>query len=690
MERNVMWMILFLLSLAVTKPVVAAQSGSHPGARIIEYPDYECKKSGILNIERITIDGDSTRVDFLLKSKPGYFGTVGKNTRLRDNASSVEYLPVRAEGIEFDKAIRTKKDSVVRYSLFYEALPATIKKIDMLEGTWDIFGIRLDGEKAAKPARVKNPESLIVTKKHSDTPAPIFSRGRMTISGIIDSYDPRAYGDLIQVNLENCIGQKRLTTNIHINPDGSFSKELDMLSSGELTLLFTNIDMLSLYAEPGEDLFIYVDPEIMKLRQAGVKTDKPTFSFGGSLGEINNGIINAPKYRYTHPDEKLSQQENHQRIDNNVDKWAEKIENYISANPSLHPIAVRYLRSHVISFRATNHLDYLMDLKYSEKADTTLTLEVFSKVLPPVFAADSIILTTSHTSSLMNRIAFCKLPEYSRATESKTINFDTAEIRRIINDPKQFTEPQSISNLSGSHEVGKSSPIATFNPVSHLPAMFRRIENRMKAIMKFVGLTEVPLFLQANEAAYACNYYRPRDLASIEETMQNIDSLRLILRPELRDAVTEYYAGLYDTRSYHLSDTGGGKILKSILAPYKGKAVIVDFWTLGCGPCRSEIEAWKEFRDKNRMGKDYVFIFITNDEESREEPYEAYVAKNLTNDITLRIPYKDFQLIKEELNFNSYPRKILIDPEGRVADPDFSFFRPYNLAKVLQKFGIAL
>lgn len=689
MERNVMWIILFLLSLAVTKPVVAAQSGSHPGTRVIEYPDYECKKSGILNIERITIDGDSTHVDFLLKSKPGYFGTVGKNTRLRDNASSVEYLPVRAEGIEFDKTIRTKKDSVVRYSLFYEALPATVKKIDMLEGTWDIFGIRLDGEKAAKPARVKDPESLIVTKKHSDTPAPIFSRGRTLISGIIDSYDPRTYGDLIEVNLENCIGQKRLTTNIHINPDGSFSKELDMLSSGELTLRFANIDMLSLYAEPGEDLFIYVDPEIMKLRQAGVKTDKPTFSFGGSLGEINNGIINAPKYRYTHPDEKLSQQENHQRIDNNVDKWAEKIENYISANPSLHPIAVRYLRNHVISFRATNHLDYLMDLKFSEKADTTLTLEVFSKVLPPVFAADSIILTTNHTSSLMNRIAFCKLPEYSRATESRTINIDTAEIRRIINDPKQLVEPQ-MGNLSGSQEIGKSKPIANFKRHSHLPFMFKRIENHTKAIMDFVGLTEVPLFLQANEAAYACSYIRQRNLGSIEETIGSIDSLRLITRPELRDAVTEYYTGLYATQPYHLPDTEGGKILKSIIAPYKGKAVIVDFWTLGCGPCRSEIETWKEFRDKNRTGKDYVFVFVTNDEESREEPYEKYVAKNLNNDITLRIPHNDFLLIKEELNFNSYPRKILFDPEGRVVDPDFRFHFPKDLKESLQKFGIVL
>lgn len=689
MQMKLMWKIFSLLTIINAVPAFAA-SDSHSGAKVIEYPDYECKKSGILTIERITIDGDSTRVDFLLKSKPGYFGTIGKNTRLRDNASSVEYLPVRAEGIEFDKTIRTKKDSVVRYSLFYDRLPASVEKIDMLEGSWDIFGIRLDREKATKPARVKDPESLIVIKKHSDSPAPIFSRGRMAISGIIDSYDPRTYGDLIEVNLENCIGQKRLTTNIHINPDGSFSKELDMQSSGELTLRFVNIDMLSLYAEPSEDLFIYVDPEIMKLRQAGVKTDKPIFRFGGSLGEINNGIINAPKYRYTHPDETLSQQENHQRIDNAVDKWADKIENYISANSSLHPIAVRYLRSHVISFRAANHLDYLMDLKYSEKADTALALKVFSEILPPVFAADSIILTTNHTSSLMNRIAFCKLPEYSRATESKTINIDTAEIRRIINDPKQFTEPQSISNLSGSQEVGKSNPIATFNPVSHLPAMFRRIENRTKAIMKFVGLTEVPLFLQANEAAYACNYYHPSDLASIEETMQNIDSLRLILRPELRDAVTEYYAGLYDTRSYHLSDTGGGKILKSILAPYKGKAVIVDFWTLGCGPCRSEIETWKEFRDKNRTGKDYVFIFITNDEESREEPYEAYVAKNLTNDITLRIPHNDFLRIKEELNFNSYPHKILFDTDGRIADPDFRFHFPKDLKESLQKFGIVL
>lgn len=689
MERNVMWIILFLLSLAVTKPVVAAQPGSHPGTRVIEYPDYECKKSGILNIERITIDGDSTRVDFLLKSKPGYFGTVGKNTRLRDNASSVEYLPVRAEGIEFDKAIRTKKDSVVRYSLFYEALPATIKKIDMLEGTWDIFGIRLDGEKAAKPARVKNPESLIVTKKHSATPAPIFSRGRTLISGIIDSYDPRAYGDLIQVNLENCIGQKRLTTNIHINPDGSFSKELDMLSSGELTLLFTNIDMLSLYAEPGEDLFIYVDPEIMKLRQAGVKTDKPTFSFGGSLGEINNGIINAPKLSYVRYDNRKSQQENHRKIDDTAEKWTEKTENYISANPSLHPIATRYLRSNILSFTAFNHLDHLDRSNSSEKKDTAFILKIFSEVLPPVWTADSIILTTDMASGLMNRISYCRLPYLTGAIRNHSVTPDSAAMRKLIYARKK-REAEKESNLSGSQELGQSKPEPAKKRINQLAHPFNSTEKYTRALMDFAGLMEASLFMQVNEAAYVCSYLIPHDLGPIEETMATIDSLRLITRPELRDAVAEYYEGLYATRPYHLPDTEGGKILKSIIAPYKGKAVIVDFWTLGCGPCRLEIETWKEFRDENRTGKDYVFVFVTNDEESQEEPYEKYVAKNLNNDITLRIPHNDFLLIKEELNFNSYPRKILFDPEGRVVNSNFRFYSSEILGKSLQKFGIVL
>ena len=52
--------------------------------RVVDMPDFECRKSHVLTVERITLSDNETRVDFRVEAKKGYKGTVGDNSRLKD------------------------------------------------------------------------------------------------------------------------------------------------------------------------------------------------------------------------------------------------------------------------------------------------------------------------------------------------------------------------------------------------------------------------------------------------------------------------------------------------------------------------------------------------------------------------------------------------------------------------------
>ncbi len=173
--------------------------------------------------------------------------------------------------------------------------------------------------------------------------------------------------------------------------------------------------------------------------------------------------------------------------------------------------------------------------------------------------------------------------------------------------------------------------------------------------------------------------------------MQVLDSLKCISHTVLRKALADHFASQYETagRPSPLPDTEGGKIMRQLIAPYAGKAIFVDFWSTGCGPCRAEIKRNREFRDTHRDGKGYVFLFITGDEDSPENAYNKFVADNMTDDITLRIPQDDFNRLRELYNFAAFPYHTFISPEGHSVINNISF-NERTIPTILKRYGIEL
>ncbi len=114
---------------------------------------------------------------------------------------------------------------------------------------------------------------------------------------------------------------------------------------------------------------------------------------------------------------------------------------------------------------------------------------------------------------------------------------------------------------------------------------------------------------------------------------------------------------------------------KKSLSDFKGKYVYVDVWATWCGPCIQQIPYLKSI-EKEYHNKNIEFISISTDESSRsggsweaaEKKWKNFVKKRNLSGVQLWSG-KDYSF-QQAYQINGIPRFILIDPEGKIVDPN--------------------
>ena len=121
-----------------------------------------------------------------------------------------------------------------------------------------------------------------------------------------------------------------------------------------------------------------------------------------------------------------------------------------------------------------------------------------------------------------------------------------------------------------------------------------------------------------------------------------------------------------NTLTYALPDTEGGKLLRRLTEKYRGKYVLIDFWGMFCGPCRSGIERSKPMREALRNHPDVDFLFISTEGEGPEENYRKYVDEHLSGEDVVQVSRDDFNRLMELFNFLGIPHYETLDRMGYV------------------------
>lgn len=120
--------------------------------------------------------------------------------------------------------------------------------------------------------------------------------------------------------------------------------------------------------------------------------------------------------------------------------------------------------------------------------------------------------------------------------------------------------------------------------------------------------------------------------------------------------------------------------IHSYNAKYPGRFLVFDFWGMGCGPCRQNIEATKQQRAEIAKRTDVKLIFVAEEYTSEgSEPYKKYVSEWLADEETVCLPVAEFSRLKELFGFSGIPHHETITPDGRRVCEDLRFDRRYKI-----------
>jgi thiol-disulfide isomerase/thioredoxin len=108
-----------------------------------------------------------------------------------------------------------------------------------------------------------------------------------------------------------------------------------------------------------------------------------------------------------------------------------------------------------------------------------------------------------------------------------------------------------------------------------------------------------------------------------------------------------------------------GKTVK--LSDLKGKIVIIDFWAIWCGPCRTSLPYFQQAYEKYKNNKNVAFFAINTWEKTAENEKEKTIKSFInSNNYSFPVLVDDSTKFVEKLGVESIPTKFAIDQDGIV------------------------
>ena len=690
--------------------------------KVIDSPDFKISNTSVITLKRAEFFNDSTRLCFDVEFSPGSWINVDTNLLIEINGEALQ--PIAAYDIAFGEQFVMPESGQHSFSLTYPAVKGKLSTMDIVEngGSWRIYGIRLDGKKYDRPKADKWEKA----NRADYTGAPdsmIYSNPQTSVfKGVIVGYDPRIFGTSFLMYDEDDILHIDKPLSVPIGEDGSFETELSMrMPKYILTAIGERNFAHQFYFEPGKDLTVYIDVTTPSTEP------KNQIHYGGELGSINKQLADAPElwgYKC------IPELTDSTLLDEAVAMIEGKRNSYIAlrdefiAGESINPRVKEIVKANEKAGMLQVLLDQAMMLPFSsqrKKRAIPQEPEIFYQYLKE-YSADSDLPLSSVYNSLFNRLEYCTnfdrrlnlKAERLYIVEDRGLGFIkelggtlTEEEEQLLKKIKEhegeevWLPADSVVNINAAvYEAAKRNGLYEQNSQyidslvrtsyqtkeQRTKALVRNLISEKNAIAEFFGTYDAPLWWQMTTANKLCeSRMKPDDVGQNEvfAALDELESNKVIVNNAVKSALRDYYLTAY--KPFELPDNEAGNLVREMIAPYKGKYILMDLWATTCGPCRAAIAESKEFRERNLNNPDFAAIFVTDESLSPRKDYDDFVAENFLGEDSYYLSNSVYNLLRELFGFNAIPRYVMFDREGKVVSKDFPGY--YTIKTFLKKNG---
>ena len=711
--------------------------------KVIVNPVYEFSKTGIMHVAKIELGKNETRLHVHSIFLPHWWVKFPKTAYIEDCTTGKRWQATGIINGEFDNEIYMPASGDSTFVLIFPPLDKSVTKINCcLDDESDmpiIFGISLNPK--TKPLNKKMPaevtqwinSELAKAKRKSlmDFEAgEFFDTDTARLIGYIKGYDSRAGFATGMIYAGNVITREDYPVVVQIHEDGRFEVTIPMNHPEYLYVSFSRV-IIKFYIQPGQTLAMLLDWEDFmmadRLRNTpytfkNIRYQGATAGINSELSDFNAQLPNLPfRIIYDEIKKGKSPDEFKSFYDECLSDYTRAYQRLLETE-KLSEATKTILRNNYQMMYATYLFEYEMDYSRSSN-QMPLEFYVFLQDIP---MNNKELLSTDNFSTFINRLEYCKpfmnaqrVMSYKGMQPEKTYTqylFEELNIPKTPEDEAYLRMQDSTSIIFNSpnimqevkQKIFEESQIAfiKFNERHRLYDAYRK--KYLDDVIKQLPHAEIALgqwrikdSIYTNDLklkpgiVYDVTKIRSLDF-TFRETLKNNKEeawnyltalISDIPEPFLKKEADRLFLKNFPVElqeAYELPDTYEAKIFKELIAPFKGKILLVDFWVTSCGPCIYNIQQHKTLREKYKDSPDLDFVFITSERESPLSSYDKFVEEQeLTH--TYRLTADQYLYMRQLFRFNGIPRYVLVDRKGKIINDNFS---SHNLERWLHEMSL--